>query len=141
MKFASILLVILLLGGCATGPTLYSEAAPVSASNILDGYQKFSQPKEGFIRVIIVRDTGMLGAASPAKLSIDGEAVAKFWSGERLELFLPPDTYVFALEPSPRLLGSVAEHEVVIKAGKPTAFRIALDLKGTFSLQRSTLLE
>ena len=119
----------------------YNKASPVSASNLLEGYDRYSQPKEGSIRVIVVRDSGMLGAAAPVKLSIDGIAVAKLWPSQRIELFFAPHDYIFAIEPSPRLSGALVEREIVIKSGKSYAFRISLDWGGAFSLQQSTHLQ
>lgn len=83
----------------------------------------------------------MLGAAASAKLSIDGVAVAKLWPAQRIELFLVPRDYIFAVEPSPRLGGAVVEREIEIKSGKSYAFRISLDYGGAFSIQQSTRLQ
>ena len=133
--------VLMLVSSCATSPVPYSEASPVSISNLLEGYHKYSQPLEGTVRVVVVRDSGMLGSALPAKLSIDGTAVAELWSSHRLELFLIPDSYIFALEPSPKLGGALVEKEVQIKSGKSHSFRVSLDQSGSFSLQPSTQLQ
>jgi len=141
MKTIISLLVFVFIAGCATSPVPYHEASSVSASDLLEGYSRYSQPKEGSVRVILVRDSGMLGAAVPAKLSIDAIAVAKLWSSQRLELFLMPDSYIFSVEPSPRLGGALVEREIQIKNGKSYAFRISLDGSGSFSIQQSTQLQ
>ncbi len=130
-----------LLIACATAPVAYKTATPVSETNLLEGYSIYAEPKPGYSRVIVVRDSGMLGAASPAKLSIDGVAIAKFWSRERLELYLPPSTYIFGVEPSPRLMGAFVETTYEIKPGKSYGFRISLDGSGSFSFQQSTQLQ
>lgn len=130
--------VLLTLSGCATTPVSYREATPVKQSNLLAGYQKFSQQKEGWLRVIVVRDSGLPGAVQPVLLSVDGTAVAKFWSGESLELFVPPDSYIFGIETP--LSGPRTEFTVLIKPGKTYAFRISLASNG-FILQPSTQLQ
>lgn len=140
---ASIMLIISIcaLPGCATSPVPFQKATPVSESNFLEGYVAFSQPVTGSVRVIVVRDSGMLGAAVPAKLSVNGHGVAKLWSSQRIELFMPPAVYIFSVEPSPRLGGALVERDISIAEENPHAFRIALDGGGAFSLQASTQLE
>lgn len=132
------LIAALFLSACATAPVPYTTATPVAKSNLLEGYSQFSEPSIGASHVVVVRDSGMLGAALPAKLSIDGVPVAKLWSSERLELFLPPATYIFGVEPSPRLGGALVETTYEIKREKSYGFRIALDFGGAFSFQQST---
>ncbi|MBN1665169.1 MAG: hypothetical protein JW943_16355 [Deltaproteobacteria bacterium] len=141
MKIIAIVIAATLLTACATAPVRYAAATPVSQSNLLEGYGNYSKPSVGYSRVIVVRDSGMLGAASPAKLSIDGVAIAKLWSSERLELYLPPSTYIFAVEPSPRLMGALVETTYEIKPGKSYGFRISIDAGSAFSFQQSTQLQ
>ena len=141
MKYLGIFSIICWLSGCATTPVPYTDATSVPQDNILEGYKQFSNQAENRSRVIVVRDSGMLGAALPAKLSINGTEVAKLWSSERLELFLEPGTYIFGVEPSPRLGGALVETTFEIRSGKSYAFRISLTLSGAFSFQQSTQLE
>ena len=141
MKTIVIFLACCLLAGCATSPVSYVTAEPVSPTNLLVGYQKFSSNTEGARRVIVVRDSGMLGSAIPAKLSINGIDVAKLWSSQRIEFFLQPDIYIFGVVPSPKLGGALVETTVDIKSGRSYALRISLPGNGPFSLQQSTQLE
>lgn len=141
MKNVFLLVSLLFVAGCATSPVPYRDASPVANSNLLEGYRTYAQAREGAVRVIVVRDSGMLGAALPAKLSIDGTPVAKLWSSQRLELFLAPNTYIFAVEPSPRMGGALVEREIQISKGRFYAFRISLVGGGSFSLQQSTQLQ
>jgi len=129
------------LCGCATTPVPYEKASPIDAGNYLEGYAAYSSPSDQTVRVIVVRDSGMLGAAAPVKLSINGIGVAKLWSSQRIELFLQTATYIFGVEPSPRLGGALVERDIHIAPENPKAFRIALDGGGAFSLQASTQLE
>ena len=137
----SLLAIIGLVSACATSPVPYKSASPAASANLLEGYGKYAHSTPEAVRVIVVRDSGMLGAASPAKLSIDGVAIAILWSSERVELFLPPSTYIFSVEPSPRLGGALVEKEVRIAAGRSYSFRISLDGSGSFNLQPSTQLQ
>ena len=141
MKKILPLVLLLVVTGCATRPVPYRNAAPVASSNLLEGYSKYAQAREGTVRVIVVRDSGMLGAAVPAKLSIEGIPVAKLWPSQRLELFLTPNAYIFALEPSPRLGGPLVERGIELSRGKLYAFRITLNGGGSFSLEQSTQLQ
>lgn len=135
-----VLLAALILTGCATSPVPYAAAAPVAESNLLDGYGQFSQPNEGRVRVIVVRDSGVGSPALPAKLSIDGVSVAKFWSSERLELYLPPTTYIFGVESSICFGCALVETAVDIKPGKTYAFRISFR-DSAFYFQQSAQLQ
>ena len=141
MRLIAIAVATILLASCATAPVRYATATPVSQSNLLEGYNNYAKPSDGYSRVIVVRDSGMLGAALPAKLSIDGVAIAELWSSERIELYLPPATYIFGVEPSPRLGGALVETTYEIKPGKSYAFRISLDYGGSFKFQQSTQLQ
>lgn len=141
LKAIAIALASLLVAGCATSPVPYKEAKQVSATNLLAGYALYSKPSATSVRVVVVRDSGMLGAAAPAKLSIDGVEVAKLWSSEGIELHMPPASYIFAVEPSPRLMGALVESSVEIKPQRKYAFRLSLTQGGSFSLQQSTQLE
>ena len=141
MKFLLPLAITCLVSACATSPVAFTAASPVAPSNLLEGYAAYARETTRTVRVIVVRDSGMLGAAASVKLSIDGKEVAKLWSSQRLELFLPPSAYIFSVEPSPRLGGALVERDVLISPNGKYAFRISLDGSGSFSLQPSTQLQ
>src|SRR5881628_1102555 len=135
MKYLGIFSIICWLSGCATTPVPYTDATSVPQDNLLEGYKQFSNQAENRSRVIVVRDSGMLGAALPAKLSINGTEVAKLWSSERLELFLEPGTYIFGVEPSLKrriLFSAIYSIGVVMpdKALQPTSL---LPLRGAMA--------
>jgi opacity protein-like surface antigen len=139
MKAFIAIIAATLLTACATSPMAYNAATPVAPSNLLDGYTNYTIQREGYSRVIVVRDSGMHGAGLMAKLTIDGVGIAKFWSGQRLELFLQPAVYVFGIQASPSLGHALVETTYDIKQGKGYGFRISLDNQvGTFSFQQST---
>ena len=141
MRFFIIFVVIGLMSGCSTRPVPYHLSDPVPHSSLFDGYKLHSQSGDGLVRVVFVRDSGVYGSGMPAKLSIDGLSIARFWAGESIEIYLIPNSYIFAVEPFPRLGGAIVEREINISTDKSYAFRISLDGSGSFSLQQSTHLE
>ena len=140
MKYLILLVASLFICGCATSPVSSSSASVVPSDRLLSGYAPLSSPAPGKVKITIVRDSGMLGAAVPAKLSIEGADVAKFRRSERLDLYLDPASYIFGLEPSPRLAGALVEATFENKPGKDYYFRISDSGDGHFVLQPSTHL-
>ena len=139
MKNLLLLLTFLVIAGCATGPVRYKDASPIPDDNLLEGYSKYAQQQEGSVRVIVVRDWEFLGGGYAIKLRINGVSVAKFWSSQRLELFLMPGGYVFRLETPTLDLAGTNEEEFQIKSGASYIFRIEPKWLSGYSLQESSL--
>jgi len=89
--------VLLAVAGCSTNPIAYSKARPVPPDRILDGYKAVSTMTAKTAQVSIVRDSGIMGSAVSAELSINGIAISKFRTGERLVVYLQPGTYEFGV--------------------------------------------
>ena len=138
MRAVLVLPFLLALTACATRPIAATNAAPVPTERILAGYADFSSATAEKVKVIVVRDPGLLGAASPAKLSIDGVPIATLRTKERLEFYLIPGSHIFGVEPSPRLWGTVTEQSFEIKPDKIYFFRISLTSGDAFLIQPST---
>jgi hypothetical protein len=140
MKILPILFVALFLTGCGSSPVKYDAATQVDSSNQLAGYNRFSKPHDGWVSVIVVRDSMLFPSGAVAKLSIDGLDIAKFWGGNRLELYLPPANYIFAVEPTICFGCNIVETAVDIKPGKTYAFRISLR-DTAFHIQQSARVQ
>ena len=93
------------------------------------------------VHVTIVRDAGMLGSGPSAKLSINGADVAKLRTSERLDIYLKPGSYIFGVEPSPRLMGALVESSFDLAKGKQYVFRISVSTGGSLVFQPSARLE
>ena len=126
---------------CATTPVLFAKASPVPKDRLFPGSDRFSEHKEGTVRVIVVRDTGMLGSGVRTEFRIDGDPIATLWTSERLELFLPIGQHIFSVAPSPRLGGALVETAFTLESGRSYAFRIGSPGTGALAFQPSTELE
>jgi hypothetical protein len=83
----------------------------------------------------------MLGAAAPAKLSIDGIDIAKLRNRDRLDIYLKPGSYIFGVVPSPQLAGALVEESFNIQPDKHAYFRISVTTGGSFAIQASAQLD
>jgi hypothetical protein len=143
MKNLFLVFTLLLIAGCSTEPVAYKDARPVSDKNLLVGYQIYSQQKDGSVRVTIVRDSGLLNEIIAIKLSINKIEVANILPSERLDLFLMPGDYTFAIEYVKSIIPpSKVERPVQINIEKSYAFRINTKYPhNVLSLVPSTLLQ
>jgi hypothetical protein len=135
---------LFMLAGCSTDPVAFSKAKEVKPDNLREAYAKYSQPKEGSARVIVVRDSGVLGSGGRALLTVDGEPIAEFWSGERLELFLPPNNYIFGVQGKLGAIsaGPLTEVTGTIKPNRTNAFRISVTYgDSAFKFQPTTQIQ
>jgi len=70
----------LLLAGCgivSTTPMKVSKSQLVSSDRLLSGYSALAQASPSKAKVVAIRDAGLLGAAAPDRLSVDGAPVAR----------------------------------------------------------------
>jgi hypothetical protein len=142
MKNLLLVFTFLLIAGCSTDPVAYKDARPVPAKRLLVGYQQYSQQKDGSVQVIMVRDSGLLNDIIDIELSINRVEVAKFLPSERLELFLIPGDYIFAIKfTGSGIPPSIVERQVQIQTEKSYAFRINNQYPHVLTLQPSTLLQ
>jgi hypothetical protein len=118
----ALILLVLLLGSCATSPVKTSESRAVPPSRLLPAFSRVSQASRHKAQVTIIRDSGSLNVAVLAKLFIDGDPIALFWSGERVEVFLTPGYHVFGVEG--QLMGGLDETSSSLSAGRSYHFRI-----------------
>ncbi len=114
MKHTSLLLIIMLLAGCATSPVKVSESQQVSSDRLLSGYSALAKLWPIKAKVIVVRDAGVLGAGAPARLSVDGAPVARLWPGKRVEFYLSAGDHILGVSPDPQLTGALTENSFKI---------------------------
>src|SRR5262249_39053659 len=68
----ALILLVLLLGSCATSPVKTSESRLVPPSRLLPAFSRLSQASPHKAQVTIIRDSGSLNVGNRAKLFIDG---------------------------------------------------------------------
>jgi len=118
----ALILLVLLLGSCATSPVKTSESRLVPPSRLLPAFSRLSQASPHKAQVTIIRDSGSLNVGNRAKLFIDGAPIALFWSGERVEVFLSPGYHIFGVEGE--LMNTLDETSSSLNAGRSYHFRI-----------------
>ena len=137
---AIICIAVLLFCGCATSPVKVSEARQVPPSRLLAGYSTVARPGANTAKVVVVRDSGFLGSAAPAKLTIDGSPVARLWSGERIQFYVSAGDHVFGARPDPQVMGALTENSFSFTPGRTYYFRISIS-ESSFRIQPSAQLE
>src|SRR5215470_9376935 len=118
----ALILLVLLLGSCATSPVKTSESRVVPPSRLLPSFSRISQASPHKAQVTIIRDSGSLNVGVRAKLFIDGAPIALLWSGERVEVFLSPGYHIFGVQGE--LMGTLDETSLSVDAGQIYHFRI-----------------
>ena len=118
----ALILLVLLLGSCATSPVKTNESRLVPPSRLLPAFSRVSQASPRKARVTVIRDSGSLNVGNRAKLFIDGAPVALFWSGERVDVFLRPGYHIFGVEGE--LMNALEETSASLDAGRSYHFRI-----------------
>lgn len=117
---------IALLSGCSTkiatststvSPTLYGTATADSAL------------------ITVTRDSGIVGAACAAKLSIDNKVVAKLKPSDSVKLNVPSGRHILSFDTRGGLCPSVSDAvEVTLNKGDDKRYRIRADTNGNFQL-------
>ena len=89
-------------------------------------------------QVTIVRDEGLLLAAAPARLTLNGKTVATFRPRNALTFSLDPGEYVLGLDAAVpvNLFPQLREYSLNAKAGEHYYYRITAAAEGLI-LQRS----
>lgn len=130
IRIASFIL-ISLLSGCATQPVPNSEASAVPQDRILDA--AVFEPKDGFGKVTVKRDSGFVGSICATRLFIDAKPTADIRISEKATVFLPEGDYIFSAS-SGLCGGGITEVRGTVKFAKPISFRIGYGTNGEFKL-------
>lgn len=122
-----IILVLLLLTGCATTPIPTSEATPVQPSS-------YGQPGPNTGQVIIKRDSGAVAALCATRVLVNGRVVAEVGPSEKVTLYLEEGAHILGAWPKDFCGGKLTEIEQTVKAGATSIFRIGAGSGGDFSI-------
>ena len=124
-----------LLAACAQQPIPFSGAEPVSTANRFQGFQTYAQPSPGAAHVFIVRDPGVGDSPISAVLFINGIQIARFWTRQKIELYMPPAQYLMVIESGFSGFGEPEPIKVTFESGKTYGFRIKNERSGGFVLK------
>jgi hypothetical protein len=122
------------ISGCATHPISNDHSPLVPSHRVLTHQWLEQAPDTGLL--IIKRDAGSMSASCQVRSMINNSAIADMTPKERIELHLPPGTYVLGAK-AHGLCGSggISEASVIIKTGDTLAYRISAGLSGELSIQ------
>lgn len=97
-------------------------------------------PDEDKAKVMIMRDSGLLGTGPKAKILVDGKVVASLWSGEKVEFYLPLGRHTLGVVPESGLGGAVQETEVQFFKPGPYYFRFTISPTEGARLRRAATM-
>jgi hypothetical protein len=121
-----ILIVILMLSGCATTPIATKDAKRITGTSWLDRRYMGIKPDLG--QVTIKRDEGYLGSGCKVIASVDGIDTAELWGAEKVILYMPPGEHIFGMSFGALCLdgGINTETMAVVKKERPLTLRIGI---------------
>lgn len=133
MKLFVLIIIFMVITGCATTPIPTNEAIEISGDDILD--TRYISKKEGYGQVIIKRDSGAVGSACRAIIHVNAVETAKLWSSEKVLLYLPVGNHMFGLSFGGFCLGdgSITELRAHITEENPTVLRVGIAGAPVFS--------
>lgn len=125
MKHSCAALLALLVMGCVSIPVPVSQAVNVPA----DRYFWIDKPKsKNPGTLVLIRDTGTVGLAAKAKVSVDEKPLAELGMGEKAEVKLDPDSDEYVIQVAlGGALGSMATVNQVIRPSQTYYYRIYTD--------------
>lgn len=85
--------------------------------------------------ITVTRDSGIVGAACAAKLSIDNKVVANLKPSDSVKLNVPSGRHILSFDTRGGLCPSVSDAvEVTLNKGDDKKYRIRADTNGNFQL-------
>ena len=135
------LLLVFLLGGCATTPVPISAAKQAAADRVL-AFQTVTDNKTGTLTVI--RDEGFIGSACYYAVHINGVLAARLDVAEFARFYVEPGEILLRAGRDPQggglcgvALDNWTQRETFLKPGEQKAFRLSIDSNGKLDIQRS----
>ncbi|PPR13297.1 MAG: hypothetical protein CFH43_01101 [Proteobacteria bacterium] len=133
MKNVFILLLALSVTACATKPISYEQAKNVDINRIYA--HDITKQQANTVKIAVKRDMGFTGSGCYLALVINGRLIADLDTGEKINVYLEPDDYVFAVKSSGvAICGSdiLDETEVVVRNGVFKQYRVGFDPANAF---------
>ncbi len=143
MKTIFLLAVVLCVTGCTTSPVKYSESREVAGERIYPAYDTYSSPKPSGSKVIVVRDSGSLGAGGSAALFVNGEIVARLRTKESIVLHVDTGDNLFGVSPGTKMgweadSVDLIEQAIQVAKDKIYYYRITIHASQGLILQRTS---
>jgi hypothetical protein len=139
MKHIFLLVIALTITACATKPVTYEQAKNVDMSRIY--MTDIIEQQDDRVKVVVKRDTGFTGSGCYLGLIINGDVIADLDTGEKIDLYLKPNDYIFAVKSSGKLLceSSIAdETEVIVQKNVFKQYRIGTNHNMGFFIRRTS---
>lgn len=138
-----VILITLAFCGCTTTPVGVDQSHSVSTDRVYDAYKKYAVEKEAGSKIIIVRDSGILGSAGSAALFVNGEIIARVRAGESITVNVNSGDNILGVGPGAKLNfekdnAELIEQTLDAKSGATYYFRITIDRYKGLVLQRTT---
>jgi hypothetical protein len=125
-------LAVALTAGCASTAIPVSQADPVPSDEL---YAFQVKPEGDSGKLIVVRDSGMVGSGCDILVYIDGRRAAKVGTSQRASFYLPPgNTSIGAGLAGSGLCAGAAIRTIsaTVSSGKESIYRISGDMSGFF---------
>lgn len=132
MMKSLLILLVLVLTGCATQPIPTSQALVVPQERLLDS--RYSQPGEGKGAVVVKRDSGFMGSACFARIFIDAMPMADLDKAEKVIFYLAQGDFVVSSQPKGVCGGGMSEVRASVKPGAELTFRVGYGTNCDFSI-------
>ena len=131
-------LLILSLGfvllGCASTPVPTSEAVQIPDSRVLEGGKQYLLPNKNSGKLIVKRDSGIMGVACSTRIYLNGKDIADLDTSEKVVLNLPEGEYIVSAEPNGICGGGLTEVKFNVKANSQSVFRYGTSGNGSPSI-------
>ncbi len=127
-RLMSLIILSLLLAGCATTPISNEEAisVPVDASYL---HQTANTGK-----VTIKRDSGYAASLCSTQIFVNAVPIANIDISEKVVIYLPAKDYIFSALANGICAGGLTEINGTVQAGKELTFRVGYGSNGEFSI-------
>lgn len=134
------------VAGCSTSPVKLSESKGVDSKRLYEAYEKYKSPKSSGSKVVIVRDSGILGAAGSAALFVNGEIIARLRTKESIVLNVDTGDNLFGVAPGTKMNWEkdtidLLEQALQVSEDKTYYYRITIHAGKGLVLQRTSQIQ
>ncbi|EHK2055064.1 hypothetical protein OGY14_21630 [Citrobacter sp. Cpo073] len=131
MKRGIILLAVMMVG-CATKPVTNEQAKDVPAKQIIDNTMLVKNDGTG--KVIIKRDSGFMGSACLTRVYVDGKEVADLDTAEKVTVYPKLGDHIFSAWPKGVCGGGMSEQSGKVTENATLMYRIGYGTNGDFGI-------
>ncbi|WP_340608135.1 hypothetical protein [Xenorhabdus bharatensis] len=132
MKKIAVVAMIFNLVGCATTPISNEAAKLVPEKQIIQ--HDLLVKKEGTGKVIIKRDSGLLGSPCSSRIYVDGKEIARLEPKQKIEIYPEIGSHIFSAQPEGICIGGMSEQEGKVTEGRTLIYRIGYGSSGDYGI-------